>query len=42
MDDIWGESAGNDFMLNKHGLSAARIADRVGSLMASQLASPAR
>ena len=29
VDDIWGESAGNDFMLDKHGLSPEKIADRV-------------
>jgi transketolase len=29
LDDVWGESAGNEFLLEKHGLSAGRIADRV-------------
>jgi len=29
LDDVWGESAGNDFLLEKHGLSPARIADQV-------------
>ena len=29
VDDTWGESAGNDFMLEKHGLSPERIAARV-------------
>ena len=33
LDDVWGESADNDFLLEKHGLSAARIADRVSSLL---------
>jgi transketolase len=27
--DVWGESAGNDYMLTKHGLSAELVADRV-------------
>ena len=31
LDDVWGESAGNDFLLDKHGLSPARIADRVSA-----------
>ncbi len=38
LDDVWGESADNAFMLEKHGLSAARIADRV----AAQLPAPRR
>lgn len=29
LDDVWGESADNEFLLTKHGLSAGRIADRV-------------
>ena len=29
VQDAWGESAGNDFMLAKHGLSAELVADRV-------------
>src|SRR3954470_25008406 len=29
IDDIWGESAPNDFMLDKHGLSPERITARV-------------
>jgi transketolase len=33
LDDVWGESADNDFLLDKHGLSPERIADRVGNLM---------
>lgn len=31
--DTWGESAGNDFMLNKHGLTPEKIADRVRSVV---------
>jgi len=31
--DIWGESAGNEFMLDKHGLSPERIAARVQSVL---------
>jgi transketolase len=33
VDDIWGESAGNDFMLEKHGLSPEKIAARVRSVL---------
>ena len=33
LDDVWGESADNDFLLDKHGLSPSRIADRVSSLL---------
>jgi transketolase len=33
--DTWGESANNDFMLDKHGLSAARISERVRALLAT-------
>lgn len=29
LEDCWGESAPNEFLLEKHGLTAARIADRV-------------
>lgn len=29
IDDVWGESAGNDFMLSKHGLTAEAIRDTV-------------
>jgi transketolase len=38
IDDTWGESAGNDFMLAKHGLSAGRISERVRSLLPSRVA----
>jgi transketolase len=33
LDDTWGESAGNDFLLEKHGLSAACVAKRVARLV---------
>ena len=33
LDDVWGESADNDFLLDKHGLSPDRIADRGSSLL---------
>jgi transketolase len=33
LDDVWGESAGNDFLLEKHGLSASRIAERVQGVL---------
>jgi len=33
--DGWGESASNEFMLDKHGLSPDRICDRVRSLLAT-------
>ncbi len=29
IEDCWGESAPNDFLLDKHGLSASRVAERV-------------
>jgi transketolase len=29
VQDVWGESAGNDYMLTKHGLSAELVAERV-------------
>ena len=35
--DTWGESAGNDFLLDKHGLSTERIAERVGALLDREL-----
>ncbi len=31
IQDTWGESASNDFLLDQHGLSPERIAERVGS-----------
>jgi transketolase len=33
VDDTWGESAGNDFMLDKHGLSPDRIAEQVRKVL---------
>ena len=33
VDDTWGESAGNDFMLDKHGLSPEKIAARVQAVV---------
>jgi transketolase len=33
LGDVWGESAGNDFLLDKHGLSVSRITDRVHDLL---------
>jgi transketolase len=33
VDDTWGESAGNDFMLDKHGLSPEKIAARVRTVV---------
>jgi transketolase len=33
LDDVWGESADNAFLLDKHGLSPERIAERVTSLL---------
>ncbi len=35
LDDTWGESAGNDFLLDKHGLSPERTAERVRALIGS-------
>ena len=36
IDDSWGESAPNDFLLEKHGLSAARVAERVARELAAE------
>jgi transketolase len=33
--DTWGESAPNDFLLDRHGLSARRVAERVSSELAA-------
>jgi transketolase len=38
LDDTWGESAGSDFLLNKHGLSPTRIAERVANLVPARSA----
>jgi len=35
--DSWGESAGNDFMLTKHGLSAELVAGRVAEILGSRV-----
>ena len=34
INDVWGESAGNDFMLTKHGLSPELMRERVLSVLA--------
>jgi transketolase len=36
LQDTWGESAGNDFLLDKYGLSPARIAERVQQVLAAR------
>ena len=36
LDDVWGESADDDFLLEKHGLSAARIAARASVLLGAE------
>jgi transketolase len=33
VQDTWGESAGNDYMLDKHGLSAKLVAQRVAQIL---------
>jgi len=33
LDDTWGESAGNEFLLDKHGLSAGRVTERVKAVL---------
>ena len=33
LDDVWGESAGNEFLLEKHGLSASRVANHVQQVL---------
>lgn len=35
--DTWGESAGNDFMMAKHGLSAELVAARVSEVLGSRV-----
>ena len=37
VSDTWGESAGNDFMLTKHGLSAELVAERVSAVLGSRV-----
>ena len=36
IEDCWGESAPNDFLLEEHGLSAARVAERVARELAAE------
>lgn len=36
LDDCWGESAPNDFLLHKHGLTASRVAQRVALELAGE------
>jgi len=38
IEDTWGESAPNDFMLDKHGLSAERITARVTATLGARVA----
>jgi transketolase len=37
IQDTWGESAGNDFMLTKHGLSAELVAQRVRDVLSARV-----
>lgn len=37
VSDTWGESASNDFMLNKHGLSPEKITARVRTLLGARI-----
>jgi transketolase len=39
INDTWGESAGNDFMLNKHGLAPELISQRVLDVLGSRVPS---
>ena len=39
INDTWGESAGNDFMLTKHGLSPELVTGRVRSVLAARVPS---
>src|SRR4051794_22785146 len=36
IQDTWGESASNDFLLDRHGLSAGRVAERVADELRSR------
>jgi transketolase len=36
IQDTWGESAPNDFLLDRHGLSPRRVAERVGQALAER------
>ncbi len=38
LQDVWGESAPNDFLLDKYGLAPSQVAARVGALLESGLA----
>jgi transketolase len=42
IEDCWGESAPNDALLEKYGLSAQRVAARVVELLATPAAAPVR
>jgi transketolase len=37
LQDVWGESAPNDFLLDRYGLSSTRVAERVGALIGSRV-----
>jgi transketolase len=37
LEDCWGESAPNDFLLDKHGLSAPRVAERVARELSREI-----
>jgi transketolase len=39
VDDSWGESASNEFMLDKHGLSAEQVAARALTLLGARVSS---
>jgi transketolase len=39
INDTWGESAGNDFLLTKHGLAPELISRRVLGVLSSRVAS---
>jgi transketolase len=36
IDDVWGESASNAWLLDRHGLTAERVADRVHALLSDR------
>jgi transketolase len=35
LQDVWGESAPNDYLLDRYGLSPSRVAARIGALVGS-------
>jgi transketolase len=37
VSDTWGESADNDFLLNKHGLSPEKVTARVRAMLGSRI-----